>query len=131
MSATQNTKIEPNSKVVEFLKLVFANKRDLVCAKIILTSLPFEIFSGGQKRVVAIAKEQDDPLVIGKKLKNPSRHYWETIRKLRQIGMVTIITDWNRSATKKIRWYDKDNDGFVKLLNSVSSSWLRFCRSEQ
>lgn len=122
--------LELNTRIVEFLNLVFPNKRDALCAKIILSSLPFEIFGGGQKRVLQAIQEQEDPIHSGRKLENPSRHYWDTIKKLRQIGMIVEAQNWNREATRKIRWYDK-GDSFVKFLNSVSSSWGRFCRNEQ
>lgn len=123
--------IEVNSRVYDFLSFVFPNKRDLFCARAILSNLPLEKGTGQQQALIDGISQENDPLKKDDKFLNTQQHYWRTLKKLKQMNMIMEKSENTLSSpNREIIRYNRDVQGFAKYLNSVILSWLRVCGEE-
>jgi len=124
--------IEVNSKIYDFLRFVFPNKRDLFCAKVILSSLPFDKGTGQQQTIIDSISQEDDPFKKVEKFPNAQQHYWRTLKKLKQMNMVIEEYVFTRSSpNRKIFQYKRNAQDFTQYLNAIILSWLRVCGEEK
>jgi hypothetical protein len=127
-----NKTIEMNTKIYEFLKFTFTNKRDLFCAKVILSSLPFDKGTGQQQTLIDNISQEDDPFKKVPKFPNAQQHYWRTLKKLKLMNMVMEESAFTQnSPNREILQYRRNVQGFAKYLNAVILSWLRVCGEEK
>ena len=112
-NASTNTEKKLGKYVTLFLEFVFEKEKDRMCASAILKELPLPRSTGRQRELVAILTPGYPP------------HYWNTIRKLKSMGVIKLYTErisGNRGKGKYIKAYVFNPD-FVRLLEKMANGF--------